>query len=326
MSFNASFGQDLIEDSNEMLSGEEVESFNNDKNELIDERNNISFEGSDNLNVNINNKSNDAVPENNDIFNSIPMEIVTEENERVFFYQKEYLIEHLNFYLNKMIKIINNKFLLKKLFAFLLIKRISDIKHFQIIEAELLFIKLSNTLKLLMRIYRRRKKVVLKKYFLKWSHLNILNKQTQIIKKKIEEKIQKENEEKIANLNKQLNEIDKELKKSNKSYSTIENTSNELKNKIKQFSEKENNLLSKIKQLEKKNNKFKELISTRSPSISSTSENKNLESKKRLLENQINYLQEQKKEKESTLQLFISEMEKNLQKYEKYRNIYFIIF
>ncbi len=326
MSFNASFGQDLIEDSNEMLSGEEVESFNNDKNELIDERNNISFEGSDNLNVNINNKSNDAVPENNDIFNSIPMEIETEENERVFFYQKEYLIEHLNFYLNKMIKIINNKFLLKKLFAFLLIKRISDIKHFQIIEAELLFIKLSNTLKLLMRIYRRRKKVVLKKYLLKWSHLNILNKQTQIIKKKIEEKIQKENEEKIANLNKQLNEIDKELKKSNKSYSTIENTSNDLKNKIKQFSEKENNLLSKIKQLENKNNKFKELISTRSPSISSTSENKNLESKKRLLENQINYLQEQKKEKESTLQLFISEMEKNLQKYEKYRNIYFIIF
>ena len=326
MSFNASFGQDLIEDSNEMLSGEEVESFNNDKNELIDERNNISFEGSDNLNVNINNKSNDAVPENNDIFNSIPMEIVTEENERVFFYQKEYLIEHLNFYLNKMIKIINNKFLLKKLFAFLLIKRISDIKHFQIIEAELLFIKLSNTLKLLMRIYRRRKKVVLKKYFLKWSHLNILNKQTQIIKKKIEEKIQKENEEKIANLNKQLNEIDKELKKSNKSYSTIENTSGDLKNKIKQFSEKENNLLSKIKQLEKKNNKFKELISTRSPSISSTSENKNLESKKRLLENQINYLQEQKKEKESTLQLFISEMEKNLQKYEKYRKISYIIF
>ncbi len=326
MSFNASFGQDLIEDSNEMLSGEEVESFNNDKNELIDERNNISFEGSDNLNVNINNKSNDAVPENNDIFNSIPMEIETEENERVFFYQKEYLIEHLNFYLNKMIKIINNKFLLKKLFAFLLIKRISDIKHFQIIEAELLFIKLSNTLKLLMRTHRRRKKVVLKKYFLKWSHLNILNKQTQIIKKKIEEKIQKENEEKIANLNKQLNEIDKELKKSNKSYSTIENTSNDLKNKIKQFSEKENNLLSKIKQLENKNNKFKELISTRSPSISSTSENKNLESKKRLLENQINYLQEQKKEKESTLQLFISEMEKNLQKYEKYRNIYFIIF
>ena len=326
MSFNASFGQDLIEDSNEMLSGEEIESFNNNKNELIDERNNISFEGSDNLNVNINNKSNDAVPENNDIFNSIPMEIETEENERVFFYQKEYLIEHLNFYLNKMIKIINNKFLLKKLFAFLLIKRISDIKHFQIIEAELLFIKLSNTLKLLMRIYRRRKKVVLKKYFLKWSHLNILNKQTQIIKKKIEEKIQKENEGKIANLNKQLNEIDKELKKLNKSYSTIENTSNDLKNKIKQFSEKENNLLSKIKQLENKNNKFKELISTRSPSISSTSENKSLESKKRLLENQINYLQEQKKEKESTLQLFISEMEKNLQKYEKYRNIYFIIF
>ena len=51
-----------------------------------------------------------------------------------------------------------------------------------------------------------------------------------------------------------------------------------------------------------------------------------MESKKRLLENQINYLQDQKKEKENTLQLFISEMEKNLQKYEKYRKISYIIF
>ena len=85
-------------------------------------------------------------------------------------------------------------------------------------------------------------------------------------------------------------------------------------------------MCSKLKQLENKNNKFKELISTRSPSISSTSENKSLESKKRLLENQINYLQDQKKEKENTLQLFITEMEKNLQKYEKYRKISYIIF
>ena len=326
MSFNASFGQDGLEESNDKLSNEDININNNNNSELYNDRNNISFEALDNLYINPNNKSSDAVPGNNDIFNSIPMEIETEDNDRIYYYQNEYLIEKINYNLSKMIKIINNKILLKKLFVFLLLKRISDIKHYQIIDAQLILIKLTNSLKLLIRIYRRQKRNYLKKYFYKWNNNNILNKQTQEIKKKIEEKIQKENEEKIANLNKQLNEIDKELKKLNKSYSTIENTSNDLTNKIKQFSEKENNLLSKIKQLEKKNNKFKELISTRSPSISSTSENKNLESKKRLLENQINYLQEQKKEKESTLQLFISEMEKNLQKYEKYRNIYFIIF
>ena len=218
-----------------------------------------------------------------------------------------------------MIKVINNKFLLKKLFVFLLLKRISDIKHYQIIDAELILFKLTNSLKLLIRIYRRQKRNYLKKYFYKWNNNNILNKQTQEIKQKIEEKIQKENEEKVDNLTKKLNEIEKESKNLNKTYSSLENTNNELKNKIKQFNDKENNLISKLKQLESKNSKFKELISTRSPSISSTSEHKTLESKIKLLENQINHLQDQKKEKENTLQLFISEMEKNLQKYEQYR-------
>ncbi len=326
MSFNASFGEDGLEDSNGILSGDEVNINNNYNTEIYNDKNNISFEALDNLNTNTNNKSNDAIHDNNDIFNSIPMEIETEENDKIYFYQNEYLIENINYHLNKMIKTINNKFLLQKLFVFLLIQKISDIKHYQIIEAELLFIKISNTLKLLIRVYRRNKRFKIKKYFYKWYNNYLINKQTHEIKKKIEEKVQKENEEKINNLNKQLNEIEKDSKNLNKTYSSIENTNNDLKNKIKQFNEKENNLCSKLKQLESKNNKFKELISTRSPSISSTSENKTLESKKRLLENQINYLQDQKKEKENTLQLFISEMEKNLQKYEKYRKISYIIF
>ena len=326
MSFNASFGQDGLEESNDKISNEDININNNNNSELYNDRNNISFEALDNLNINPNNKSSDAVPGNNDIFNSIPMEIETEDNDRIYYYQNEYLIEKINYNLSKMIKVINNKILLKKLFVFLLLKRISDIKHYQIIDAQLILIKLTNSLKLLIRIYRRQKRNYLKKYFYKWNNNNILNKQTEEIKKKIEEKIQKENEEKVDNLTKKLNEIEKESKNLNKTYSSLENTNNELKNKIKQFNDKENNLISKLKQLESKNTKFKELISTRSPSISSTSEHKTLESKKKLLENQINHLQDQKKEKENTLQLFISEMEKNLQKYEQYRKNYFIIF
>ena len=321
MSFNASFGQDGLEESNDKISNEDININNNNNSELYNDRNNISFEALDNLNINPNNKSSDAVPGNNDIFNSIPMEIETEDNDRIYYYQNEYLIEKINYNLSKMIKVINNKILLKKLFVFLLLKRISDIKHYQIIDAQLILIKLTNSLKLLIRIYRRQKRNYLKKYFYKWNNNNILNKQTEEIKKKIEEKIQRENEEKVDNLTKKLNEIEKESKNLNKTYSSLENTNNELKNKIKQFNDKENNLISKLKQLESKNTKFKELISTRSPSISSTSEHKTLESKKKLLENQINHLQDQKKEKENTLQLFISEMEKNLQKYEEYRKI-----
>ena len=210
MSFNASFGQDGLEESNEKISNEDVGINNNNNSEINNDRNNISFEALDNLNANLNNKSNDAVPENNDIFNSIPMEIETEENDRIYYYQNKYLIEKIYYNLNKMIKVINNKFLLKKLFVFLLLKRISDIKHYQIIDAELILFKLTNSLKLLIRIYRRQKRNYLKKYFYKWNNNNILNKQTQEIKQKIEEKIQKENEEKVDNLTKKLNEIEKE--------------------------------------------------------------------------------------------------------------------
>ncbi len=320
MSFNASFGEDGLEDSNGILSGDEVNINNNYNTEIYNDKNNISFEAIDNLNTNTNNKSNDAIHDNNDIFNSIPMEIETEENDKIYFYQNEYLIENINFLLNKMIKAINNKILLKKLFAFLQIKKKSDVNHYNIIEAELLFMKISNTLKLLMRIYRRRKKFILRKYFCKWNNINILNKHTQEIKKKIEEKIKKENEEKINSLNKLLNDLEKNSNNLKKNYTTIENSNNELKNKIKQFEEKENNLKLKIKQLQKQNNKFKEIISTRTPSISSSSENKTLESRKKLLENQISKLQDQKKEKENTIQLFITEMEKYLNKYEQQRN------
>ena len=308
------------------LSEEENEQNKNYEIEIQQDLNNISFEAFNNNDNNNNNISNDVVVENNEIFNSIPMEIETEENERNNFYQNEYLIENINFLLNKMIKSINNKILLKKLFAFLQIKKKSDVNHYNIIEAELLFMKISNTLKFLMRIYRRRKKFILRKYFCKWNNINILNKHTQEIKKKIEEKIKKENEEKINSLNKLLNDLEKNSNNLKKNYTTIENSNNELKNKIKQFEEKENNLKLKIKQLQKQNNKFKEIISTRTPSISSSSENKTLESRKKLLESQINKLQDQKREKENTIQNFISEMEKYLLKYEQQRNFFYLIF
>ena len=118
MSFNASFGEDGLEDSNGILSGDEVNINNNYNTEIYNDKNNISFEAIDNLNTNTNNKSNEAIHDNNDIFNSIPMEIETEENDKIYFYQNEYLIENINYHLNKMIKTINNKFLLQKLFVF----------------------------------------------------------------------------------------------------------------------------------------------------------------------------------------------------------------
>ncbi len=324
MSFNGSFGEGMIENSNVILTEEEMNN-NNNKNiqmEMPQDINNLSFEALNKIDDNNNNISNEVINENNEIFNSIPMEIETEENDRNNYYQNEYLIENINYHLNKMIKTINKKFQLKKLFAFLKIKKISDINHYNIIEAELLYIKISNTLKFLLRIYKRKKKDTLKKYFFKWNYFHILNKQNEQIKKKIESKIQKENEEKINSLNKVLNDLEKNSNSLKKNYSTIESSNNDLKNKIKQFEEKENNLKLKIKQLQKQNNKFKEKISTRTPSISSSSENKTLESRKKLLESQINKLQDQKREKENTIQNFISEMEKYLLKYEQQRNYF----
>jgi hypothetical protein len=161
MSFNGSFGEGMIENSNVILTEEEMNN-NNNKNfqmEMPQDINNLSFEALNKIDDNNNNISNEVINENNEIFNSIPMEIETEENDRNNYYQNEYLIENINYHLNKMIKTINKKFQLKKLFAFLKIKKISDINHYNIIEAELLYIKISNTLKFLLRVYKRKKKI-----------------------------------------------------------------------------------------------------------------------------------------------------------------------
>ena len=127
MSFNASFG-DVIEDSNVILTDVNA---NNNNIKIVNSEipvNNLSFDGLDNLNSNNNDNNNnekteDSNPIQNDIFNSIPMEIEN-ENEKILYFQNKITIEKINYFTFKLIKNINNRFLLKKLEVFLLIKKL----------------------------------------------------------------------------------------------------------------------------------------------------------------------------------------------------------
>ena len=97
------------------------------------------------------------------------MEIESEDKERQHYYQNEFFIEKVNYSLSVIFKIINNKMLLRKLSAFLIIKQLSDEKHYKLFTAEVYFIKLSSMLKSIMRLYRRNRKKIIYSYFSKWQ-------------------------------------------------------------------------------------------------------------------------------------------------------------
>jgi hypothetical protein len=319
MSFNASFG-DVIEDSNVVLTDVNA---NNNEMKIVNSEipiNNLSFDGLDNLNSNNNetNKNNekidDSIPIQNDIFNSIPMEIEN-ENEKILYYQNEITIEKINYFIIKLLKNINNRFLLTKLEVFLLIKKISNKKHLKLIHAELMYMKLINNLKLMLRIYRRNNKNKLNKYYKKWKNNYLLNNQLNIAKNKIEENLQKLNEQKLINLNKEIKDFDKDIEYSNKTLLNLQTHENELKNKFKNVEDQENKLNQKKNNLYNLVLKNKDILNSKIND--STNEIKNLENKIKLLENKINNIKEDNKKKEIAMNNFIKEMEPMIQTYEQ---------
>ena len=73
MSFNGSFGEGMIENTNVILTEEEMNN-NNNKNfqmEMPQDINNLSFEALNKIDDNNNNISNEVINENNEIFNSL---------------------------------------------------------------------------------------------------------------------------------------------------------------------------------------------------------------------------------------------------------------
>lgn len=251
--------------------------------------------------------------------NQIPMEIESEEAEKQKYIINEYLVEQINYNLNVLCKNINNKFLMRKLYSFIQIKKLSDDKLYNLIKAEIYFLQLSVLLKSLLRLYRRLKKKRLNIYFGRWKYNYSSHKKIASLKQQIEISLEKQNLEEINKLHQKLADIEKESASLNKNLTNLRTFEGELLKTIKNFEEKETNLLDKIKTLETKNTKNQEILNTKLQKTSSSYEYVALESKIKLLESQIASMEEENRDRNATINAFLKEMNEMLQVHEQKR-------
>ena len=183
MSFNDSFGPNNNIDEEENKNNENNISFEGNQNNNIsfeDNKNNISFEDNkvneeNNLsfdNMKVNEKENNDKNENeeekqNDIFNSVPMEIKNQEKQDILYYENQLITEKIKYNIYLLFNIIKNNLYFKKSKFFQELKNISNNKLSKLIKAEIIFLNMQNKLSIFNHIERNLRYKLLKEAFMK---------------------------------------------------------------------------------------------------------------------------------------------------------------
>lgn len=269
MAFNDSFGQydnNNLEDeenkNNDNISLEENK--NNEGNNISFEMNkinnnddNISFEENknnnmsfDNMNIEKNNIGEEDEQKQNDIFNSLPMEIQNQDNQENIFYENLYIKENIKNNLYKMFFVIENRIFLNKTKFFYELKYRADYKYDKLVRAEIVLMSMQNKLNIFYHIeniyrYKMIKKsfVNLKKYIKLKKYKDEQDKIKEIeMKKKI-----KDMNDKLKKNESNLKEISDNVNKLKDKEKIINNEIGELNKKYIKLNEKYNNLIQKSK-------------------------------------------------------------------------------
>ena len=314
MSFNDSFGAFDNNNNNEDNKEEEEENKNNNnisfEGNNINNNNNISFEdNNNNINVNNNNISfdgminNDVDAENkneeekqNDIFNSVPMEIQKQENQDILYYENLLITENIKHNLYKIFNIISKKLCEYKIKFFYEFKFRADYKYSKLVEAEIVFMNIKNKLKIFNNIERIFRYKVLKENFVH------LKKYAQLIKYKEEQNKIKETEmkKKIKEVNDILKKNENNLKDISDSVDKLKNNEKNLNNEINELNKKYNKLNDNYNNLIQKSKALKECIKKKMENYSLTLD-KTIDPKIAELQNII---KNKEKDKEKSMNYF----------------------
>ena len=254
MSFNDSFGPNNKIEEEENKNNENNISFEGNQNNNIsfeDNKNNISFEDNkvneeNNLsfdNMKVNEKENSDRNEKeeekqNDIFNSVPMEIKNQEKQDILYYENQLITEKIKYNIYLIFNIIKNNLYFKKSKFFQELKNKSNNKLSKLIKAEIIFLNIQNKLSIFNHIERNLRYKLLKEGFIKIKLFSKI--------KKYRESQEKIRESEMKNKIKEINDI---LKKS-------ENNLKELSNNFDKLKQNEKNINSELDEINKKNNKL----------------------------------------------------------------------
>ena len=311
MDFNDSFGpknnkdeEEEKKDNNISFEGNQNNniSFEGNNNNLsfddnkANEENNLSF---DNMKIdeNKNNNKNEKEEEKqNDIFNSVPIEIKKEENQILKYYENQLITEQIKYNISILFTTIKKNIYLKKLKFFEKLRNISNNKLSKIVKAEIMFLNIQNKLSIFNNIERNFRFKTLKENFNKLKLFIKIKKYKESQEKAKETEIKK----KIKEMNDNLKKSENNLKEIIDNVDKVKNNEKNINNDLDELNKKNAKLSAKYSNLVAKSKELKEAIMQKMTNFSSTLD-KTIEP--RIVELQ-NIIKNKEKEKEKSMNYF----------------------
>lgn len=311
MDFNDSFGPTNNKD-------EEEEKKDNNISFERNQNNNISFEGNNNnlsfddnkaneennlsfdnmkIDENKNNNKNEKEEEKqNDIFNSVPIEIKKEENQILKYYENQLITEQIKYNISILFTTIKKNIYLKKLKFFEKLRNISNNKLSKIVKAEIMFLNIQNKLSIFNNIERNFRFKTLKENFNKLKLFIKIKKYKESQEKAKETEIKK----KIKEMNDNLKKSENNLKEIIDNVDKVKNNEKNINNDLDELNKKNAKLSTKYSNMVAKSKELKEAIMQKMTNFSSTLD-KTIEP--RIVELQ-NIIKNKEKEKEKSMNYF----------------------
>lgn len=311
MDFNDSFGPTNIKDEEEEKKDNNISfegnqnnniSFEGNNNNLsfddnkANEENNLSF---DNMKIdeNKNNNKNEKEEEKqNDIFNSVPIEIKKEENQILKYYENQLITEQIKYNISILFTTIKKNIYLKKLKFFEKLRNISNNKLSKIVKAEIMFLNIQNKLSIFNNIERNFRFKTLKENFNKLKLFIKIKKYKESQEKAKETEIKK----KIKEMNDNLKKSENNLKEIIDNVDKVKNNEKNINNDLDELNKKNAKLSAKYSNMVAKSKELKEAIMQKMTNFSSTLD-KTIEP--RIVELQ-NIIKNKEKEKEKSMNYF----------------------
>ena len=311
MDFNDSFGpknnkdeEEEKKDNNISFEGNQNNniSFEGNNNNLsfddnkANEENNLSFENMK-IDENKNNDKNEKEEEKqNDIFNSVPIEIKKEENQDLLYYENQLITEQIKYNISILFTTLKKNIYLKKLKFFEELRNISNNKLSKIVKAEIIFLNIQNKLSIFKNIERNYRFKTLRENF---NKLKLYTKTKKY--KESQEKIKEtEIKKKIKEMNDNLKKSENNLKEIIDNVDKVKNNEKNINNDLDELNKKNAKLSTKYSNLVAKSKELKEAIMQKMTNFSLTFD-KTIEP--RIVELQ-NIIKNKEKEKEKSMNYF----------------------
>ncbi len=254
---------------------------------------------------------------NNNIFSSLPLEmkIDNEYSNSNNLYDNLYTTELIKYNLSNLFNIIKKRIKTLNLHTFYILKKKSNYRVNNLINAEILFLKISSSLNIMSKIFKKNRRRILYHVLCKLKNKNKVN---DIFKLKFEMIYKKEKDNIINENNIKLKIIEKESKEIQKKINNLNAKDNDLKFELNNLIKKEKQLNDKMRILETSKNSNQGVAKQQSSNISSINNNSKYDSDIISLESTIETNKQIKERKEEIIKNFIYKMNDLLNEYKVY--------